>query len=89
MELSANSWTDFFRNPVIFSGFWGWFIAQCMKVALGIVRERRFNFKWFVGSGGMPSSHASLVMAMSTAVGIRVGFISPLYAVAAIFAFIT
>jgi len=40
-----------------------WLIAQSIKVVLGAIRERRFNFRWFVGTGGMPSSHAAGVSA--------------------------
>jgi len=62
-----------------------WFVAQSIKVVLGVIREKRFNFKWFVGTGGMPSSHASAVSAMTTSVGINNGFDSPLFAVAVLF----
>ena len=77
------------QNPMIVSGIWAWFIAQTLKVLLGFIRERRFNFRWFVGSGGMPSSHVALVMAEATAVGLNSGFGSPVFAVALIFAFVT
>ena len=77
------------RNKIFFSGFWSWFGAQTVKVVLGVFRERRFNFKWFVGSGGMPSSHAALVSALTTATGMQLGFDSPLFAMAFAFAVIT
>lgn len=77
---------QWYRNRVFFSGFWSWFIAQSIKVALGYRRERRFNFKWFVGSGGMPSSHAALACGMTTAMGLLYGFDSGLFAVAFAFA---
>ena len=70
------------RNKVFFSGFWSWFIAQTIKVVLGIIREKRFNFKWFVGSGGMPSSHVALVCGLTTAAGLFHGFDSAIFAVA-------
>jgi len=78
-----------FSNPVVVAGFWGWFTAQSLKVLVGVFREKRFNFKWFVGSGGMPSSHAAMVMALTVAVGIREGFGTSLFAACMIFAFIT
>jgi hypothetical protein len=53
-----------------------------MKVVLTLIIDKRFNLYRMIGSGGMPSSHSSLVMGISTAVGIKVGWESPLYAVA-------
>lgn len=78
-----------FKNPVVISGFWGWATAQSLKVVFGAVREGRFNFKWFVGSGGMPSSHAAMVTAVAVAAGRQEGFGSSIFAVALIFATIT
>lgn len=77
------------NNPVVQAGFLGWAAAQTMKVALGIAREKRFNFKWFVGSGGMPSSHAALVMSVATSLGFYEGFASGIFGLALVFAFIT
>ncbi|MFC1570420.1 divergent PAP2 family protein [Candidatus Omnitrophota bacterium] len=77
---------DFLRNPVIVTTFFGWLIAQLMKVGFGIIRKRRFNFRWLVGTGGMPSSHASGVTAMTTAVGLYHGVDTALFGVALMFA---
>jgi len=63
-------------------------IAQTIKVFLGVLREKRFNFRWFVGTGGMPSSHAASVAALSTSVGITYGFDSPIFAITLIFTLI-
>ena len=77
------------RNRVFFAGFWSWAAAQTIKVILGVIRERRFNFKWFVGSGGMPSSQAALVVGVTTAIGLSYGFDSGLFAMAFGFSVIT
>ena len=66
-----------------------WILAQLLKVLLGIFREKRFNFRWLVGTGGMPSSHAAGASALATSVGLEYGFNSPLFAVAAAFAMVT
>ena len=63
-----------------------WLIAQTLKVLIGVFREKRFNFKWFVGTGGMPSSHAALVSALATSVGLEMGFASSSFAIALVFA---
>ena len=77
------------HNRIFFVGFWSWAIAQVIKVLLGIMRERRFNFRWFVGSGGMPSSHAALATGLTTSIGLYHGFDSGLFAMAFAFMVIT
>ena len=77
-------WADlieFSRNYIFWTAAASWIIAQLIKVALGVWRERRFNFRWFVGTGGMPSSHAAGVAALATSVGVTYGFDSALFAV--------
>ena len=65
-----------------------WFIAQSAKVFLGVITEKRFNFRWFVDAGGMPSSHAATVSALASAVGLKYGLESSIFASTAIFAWI-
>ncbi|MFH1478664.1 MAG: divergent PAP2 family protein [Candidatus Omnitrophota bacterium] len=83
---------DFFislgKNQVFLSTLLAWLIAQSVKVIIGVVQEKRFNFRWFVGTGGMPSSHASTVSALATSIGLIFGFSSPFFAIAFFFAFI-
>ena len=64
-------------------------IAQGIKITLGIIRLRRFDFRWVIGTGGMPSTHAAGVTALSLAIGFQVGFHSPLFAIAIAFTVIT
>lgn len=76
------------RNNIFWTAVAAWIIAQCIKVTLGVFRERRFNFRWFVGTGGMPSSHAAGVSALATSIGITYGFDSAIFAVALTFTLI-
>ncbi len=76
---------QFLNNKVAMTTLAAWFIAQTIKVVLGVIKEKRFNFKWFVGTGGMPSSHAAGVIALVTSVGLQVGVGSPLFALALLF----
>ncbi|HPN56703.1 MAG TPA: divergent PAP2 family protein, partial [Candidatus Omnitrophota bacterium] len=66
-----------------------WALAQCIKVFLGVIRERRFNFRWFIGTGGMPSSHAAGATALATTIGMERGFDSVIFALSAVFALVT
>ena len=63
-----------FKFDILLTAVIAWLIAQTIKVLIGVLREKRFNFKWFVGTGGMPSSHAAFVSALATSVGLHTGF---------------
>ncbi len=78
-----------FHNKVLVITCLVWAIAQSVKVFLGIIREKKFNFKWFIGTGGMPSSHAAGATALATTCGLQAGFGSVLFALAAFFALVT
>ena len=78
----------FGHNHIFWVAASAWLIAQTLKVLIGVCRERRFNFRWFVGSGGMPSSHAASVSALATVVGLSHGLDSALFAVTVAFALI-
>lgn len=49
-------------------------------------KEKRWDFKRIVSSGGMPSSHSSCAMGLATSVGLREGPGSPLFAMCMVFA---
>ena len=75
-------------NSTFMATILAWAIAQSIKVVVGAVMERRFNFRWFVGTGGMPSSHSAGAAALATSVAIIDGAGSMLFAVALVFAFV-
>ena len=76
------------ENKMFLTVLLAWLMAQSIKVVIGVLTEKRFNFKWFVGTGGMPSSHAATVSALASSVGFAFGFSSPFFAFAFFFAFI-
>ncbi|MFP4472986.1 MAG: divergent PAP2 family protein [Candidatus Omnitrophota bacterium] len=78
-----------FDNTVLIITLVTWFTAQFIKVIIGVFREKRFNFRWFIGTGGMPSSHAAGVSALAAACGMSKGFDSVIFAMAAVFALVT
>ncbi len=83
-----HDFVEFSRNYVFWTSAAAWVIAQSIKVALGVFREKRFNFRWFIGTGGMPSSHAAGVSALSTSIGMTYGFDSALFAIVLTFTLI-
>ena len=70
-----------FYNPVIVCGIVGWGVAQIIKFFLNLVHNSSFQLERLYGSGGMPSSHSSLVCAAFVSTGRSVGWDSPITAV--------
>lgn len=83
-----NIFTQLFENKVLITTLLAWVIAQVIKVFIGIIKNRRFDFQWLVGSGGMPSSHASGAAALAASIGLDVGWNSVYFALAASFAIV-
>ena len=73
---------------MIVTCFLGWFIAQFIKVILTLIKDKKIDFRRFVGSGGFPSSHASLVTSLATAVGIINGVSSTEFTITVVLAVI-
>ena len=59
--------------------------AQLLKVLLIAVTERRLALGRLLETGGMPSSHSAAVTALATSLGLRFGWNSAQFAVAAVF----
>ena len=70
-----------FSNRVLVAALSWWAIAQLLKVPINYAVHRRIDLRLWVSSGGMPSSHAALVCAMATAVALKDGLSSPLFAI--------
>ncbi len=79
---------DFLANRVLWVSFFAWFVAQLIKVILVLIQEKRFDIGRMIGSGGMPSSHSSFVMALTTSVAFESGLSSPLFAACVVFSFV-
>jgi|SRR3989338_3839714 len=80
--------TQIISNKIFVTTLSAWVIAQTVKVTIGVIREKRFDFRWFVGTGGMPSSHAAGASCLATAIGLEYGFNSVYFALAAAFAIV-
>ena len=65
-----------------------WTLAQASKVILTSVRQRRLNLRVLAETGGMPSSHAAIVMGLTTAIGKYSGVATAQFAIALIFSFV-
>ncbi len=84
LELFSNNGLE-----VLFMGFTVAFWAQVLKLFTFAFVDKRFNFKIFTTTGGMPSAHSAAVMAVATTVGLLEGFTSVVFSVAFAFAMVT
>ena len=66
-----------------------WAFAQLIKVFIGVIRTKKFDFRWLVGTGGMPSAHASGASALAITAGFDYGFNSGIFALGVVFAIVT
>lgn len=76
------------QNKIFMTTLSAWIIAQVLKVSIGVISQKRFDFRWLVGTGGMPSSHATGASCLATTVGLEYGFNSVYFALAASFAIV-
>lgn len=65
---------DMFSNPIVLCSLFAWITAQILKVPLYYRVEHRLDWRRLVGSGGMPSSHSAMVIALMLSVGLTHGF---------------
>lgn len=74
-----------FNNHVLFAGLLGWFLAQALKIPIHYLVEKEWDWHRFHGSGGMPSSHTSMVVSTAIMLGGLHGFDSAVFAAAVVF----
>lgn len=79
---------DIFRNVCFWSAFCSWLVAQFTKMLCGYYSTRRLDFHYLVSTGGMPSAHSAMGTGLATAIGLVVGFGSPVFTVSLAFSLI-
>lgn len=69
-----------FQNKALIAGLTAWGLAQVIKIPLDYLRTGRWNWALLLTTGGMPSSHSSLMTGTVLAIGLYHGFDNPLFA---------
>ncbi len=82
-------WYGIFANKVLWVTLLSWVVAQGLKIIIGLVQGKKFNFYWILRTGGMPSAHSAAVSSLAFSLGREMGYSSPMFALAAILALIT
>lgn len=80
---------EFYNNyKYIIVGVSVWVAIQLFKTIYDSISHKKLMLRRFWGSGGMPSSHSAVVTCVAAMIGKYEGLSSPIFALAAAFAFI-
>ena len=79
----------FVNNKIVTTVLFACLLAQSAKIIYLLVTTKKIDLKRFIGTGGMPSSHAATVMSLLTCIGRTSGIESSLFAVTFVFAMVT
>ncbi|XP_022771757.1 uncharacterized protein LOC111314556 isoform X2 [Durio zibethinus] len=74
------------NNLPLITAFLAFAIAQFLKLFTNWFKERRWDSKRMIDSGGMPSSHSATVTALAVAIGLQDGTGGPAFAIAVVLA---
>jgi acid phosphatase family membrane protein YuiD len=77
-----------FINKALWVPAVAWCVAQVLKVIVESTKAKRLDLSYLIKMGGMPSSHAALVCALATTIGVVYGLGSPLFAISFFFALV-
>ena len=75
-------------NKILLIAVSAWAAAQVLKLLIAWAVYRKLDLTYLTTGGGMPSSHSATVCALAASIGTLYGVRSPLFALAAVFAFV-
>lgn len=75
-------------NKILLIAVAAWAVAQVLKLLISMAVYHKIDLTYLFTGGGMPSSHSALVCACAAATAFETGIDSPVFAVAAVLAFI-
>ena len=82
-------WQGVYGNKALWAMLASTLSAQGLKIVVGTVKYKKFNFYWLLGTGGMPSAHSAAVVSLVICVARELGSSSPFFALSILFALIT
>ena len=77
-----------FHNEPLVTAAVAWAIAAFLKFIIVAIQTGKLDWERILGTGGMPSTHTTPVIACATSIGITSGFDSAIFALAAVFSVI-
>ncbi len=76
---------DFFSNSCLWCALLAWLVAQGAKVPIHAMTEHKWNLRYFLSPGGMPSSHSAGVVALTIMLAFKEGLGSAYFAISVVF----
>ena len=73
---------ELINNKLLFWSLISCLTAQVLKIVFNFFSERELRIGIMFETGGMPSSHSSLITALTSGLGIDLGFDDPIFALA-------
>ena len=80
--------TAFLSNRHLLTALAAMAIAQFLKVLFNRWRTKSWTTALFFSTGGMPSSHSALAVALMVSIGLHEGFGTPIFAACAVLAMV-
>ena len=80
----VNTFWGILGNIPIRAAFFGWLLAQFLKVPIYYSLSGKVEWRRILSSGGMPSSHSSAICATTASIGMIEGFHSSTFALAVV-----
>jgi uncharacterized protein len=84
----SNNISQILENRILLVAVAACLIAQVLKLIIDLIQNGKVSAKVLTTTGGMPSAHSALVTALATGVGADLGWKSPEFAIATIFAIV-
>jgi acid phosphatase family membrane protein YuiD len=75
-------------NKILIIPICAWAFAQILKTLIALFQGKGLDLRYLFSSGGMPSSHSTIVTALATTAGMVEGFDSAIFGITAIFTLI-
>lgn len=79
---------EIYMNYPLRAAVLAWMAAQIIKFIIDLIGYKKFDYTRLYGSGGMPSSHTSFVVALCVSIGKNYGFGGAAFAISAALAVI-
>ena len=73
---------EFFNNKILFWSLISCLTAQVLKIVFNLFSTGEIRFGIIFETGGMPSSHSALITALTSCLGMDLGFDDPIFALA-------
>ena len=74
--------SELLNNKIIIAGLVSWTTAQCLKLLIYWIVNKKLDFERLIGDGGMPSSHSATVTSVALMTGMTSGFDSAVFGLA-------